>query len=79
MPDTASGYRRRGDLEGDIAMTEEEVRRREKIAYQMGVQEAKATIFDDLRNLAGNFALEGAALNLPPLPDDGDCARRTLQ
>ena len=59
---------------------EAEVRRRERVAYQMGVEEAKAAIFDDLRNLAGNFALLRRelrelreALNLSPLLDDDEC------
>jgi hypothetical protein len=56
-------------------VTEEEYKRRAKVAYEMGVQEAKAESYADLRNLAGNFAVEvynlrrelREALGLPPL------------
>lgn len=71
-----------------ISNEEQEIRRRERVAYEYGAQEARIALFDDLRNLAGNFALEvhhlrcelRQALNLPRPDDDDDCGcDRTLQ
>ena len=72
-----------------MMIDEEEARRRAKEAYRLGCEEAKVLAYDDLRNLAGQFALEvyhlrrelRHALGLPPLPDDdGDrCDRGPLQ
>ena len=69
-------------MNGEAMMPVDEARRRVREAFQLGKEQAVAELAEDLRLLAGEFAMQLSALRsemrealgLPPLPEpDGVC------